>query len=211
MQNHSSVKPSCGVLISRKLNICTTYTIFILIRQPIQVTKLLLYYKRLSYKKQINHNGCREILRALSLSHNYFRWVEKCEPLITIFVPSVFHWLLPMAEAYLQVIEEKALREAAKKRIIAKSSCPYVDDARSWFASIQDAEEFKAIQIHYDPTIVYAIAKENGETQLNFVEVTIIDARVGYCLFRIYRRLGVINGQVKSNCCVDSDIAKLHS
>jgi hypothetical protein len=171
------------------------------------VTQMLSNDKESAGRSKLTNADIKKLLE-LCLSTNYYRWGEEIRIANNNSGPIGLSLMVVMAEAYLQNLEEKALLEAANNNVIVKSYRRYVDDSHGRFKSIQEAEMFKEILNRQDPAIIYTMEMESEQGQLNFLDVTIINSRLGHYLFKIYRKPAITNVQIKPNSCVDPRVAK---
>ena len=141
----------------------------------------------------------------LCLQKCYFVWKNKIY-VIKDAGPIGLSLMVVVAEAYLQILEKNALREALHLRILPKTFRRYVDDSHARFNSFEEAERFLTILNSQDPRIQYTIEREDDEKQLPFLDILVHNAGSGLYDFKVYRKEAITNVQIKPNSCIDGKV-----
>eukprot|EP00794_Sanderia_malayensis_P013580 gene13582-14988_t len=105
--------------------------------------------------------------------------------------------MVVIAEAYLQHIELKAIKEALTAGVPPISFKRYVDDSHSRFKSKPESEQFLGILNKQDKAIQFTVEYETEEKSINFLDVKIMNAKTGKYQFDIHRKDAITNVQVK--------------
>ena len=140
-----------------------------------------------------------ERLLRLCLSRCYFLWDNK------IFViddagPIGLSLMVTMAEAYLQFLEEKALRSAVSCQ--PKTFRRYVDDSHVRFDNHAQADEFLKILNSQDSKIQYTIEREDDGV-LAFLDISIRNNKSGRYELSIHRKEAITNLQIRPESSVN--------
>ena len=156
-------------------------------------------YDEISQRTKLSVSDIGKLLN-LCLSKCYFLWDNK------IFViedagPIGLSLMVTMAEAYLQFLESKSLREALN--CSPKTFRRYVDDSHGRFESLEKAEQFLMILNSQDTKIQYTMENEDSNGTLAFLDISIRNNRSGRYEFSIYRKEAITNLQILPTSSVD--------
>ena len=107
--------------------------------------------------------------------------------------------MVVIAEAFLQVLEAKAMHEALHQQppIIILSFVRYVDDSHSRFQDMNSADGFLEILNQQHPKIKYTIEKETDEKELQFLDIKVMNKGTEKYEFDVFRKNAITNVQVK--------------
>ena len=88
--------------------------------------------------------------------------------------------MVVMAEAFLQVLETKAIEDALfyQPPVNPLTYKRYVDDSHSRFKMIEFAETFLTVLNNQHPRIQYTMEKENEKKELEFLDMKVINLLV---------------------------------
>ena len=150
-----------------------------------------------------------KMLIDLCLSKCYFLWNDEIHELKDSG-PIGLSLMVVIAEAFLQVLEKRAIDEAIHEQppIILKSFHRYVDDSHARFQKIEYAERFQNVLNAQNPKIQYTMDKENENKELEFLDIKIINNGTGKYEFDIFRKQAITNVQVKPQSSHDPRILR---
>ena len=150
-----------------------------------------------------------KMLIELCLSVCYFIWNNEIH-LLKDAGPIGLSLMVVMAEAFLQVLEAKAIDDALfyQPPIKPLTYIRYVDDSHSRFENLELAEKFLSLLNNQHPRIQYTIEKENGNKELQFLDINVINNGTGKYEFDIYRKKAITNVQVKPESGHDPSILR---
>ena len=116
--------------------------------------------------------------------------------------------MVVIAEAYLQFIEDNAIKTALS---VFPPCSPitykrYVDDTHSRFENEELSQNFLTILNQQDPQIQFTIEKEDENNTLNFLDITIKNNNTGKYQFKIHRKEAITNVHIKPNSNIDPKI-----
>ena len=116
--------------------------------------------------------------------------------------------MVVMAEAFLQVLEAKAINDALHIQPPPNplSFCRYVDDSHSRFEKEEYADKFLDVLNKQHPKIQYTIEKESTEKKLQFLDLNVINNGKGKYEFSIHRKNAITNVQIKPESSHDPKI-----
>ena len=143
----------------------------------------------------------------LCLSVCYFIWNNEIHRLKDSG-PIGLSLMVVMAEAFLQVLETKAIEDALyyQPPVNPLTYKRYVDDSHSRFKMIEFAETFLTVLNNQHPRIQYTMEKENEKKELEFLDMKVINNGMGKYEFDIYRKKAITNIQVKPTSSHDPGI-----
>ena len=123
----------------------------------------------------------------LCLSKCYFIWNNEIH-MLKDSGPIGLSIMVVMAEAFLQVLEAKAINDALHIQPPPNplSFCRYVDDSHSRFEKEEYADKFLDVLNKQHPEIQYAIEKESTEKKLQFLDLNVINNGEGKYEFSIH-------------------------
>ena len=145
----------------------------------------------------------------LCLSKCYFLWNDEIH-LLKDSGPIGLSVMVAMAEAFLQVLEAKAINGALQEQppVSPLSFCRFVDDSHSRFEKEEQAYDFLKILNSQHPKIQYTIEKESTEKKLQFLDLTVINDGTGKYNFSIFRKNAITNVQIKPNSNHDPKVLR---
>lgn len=155
-------------------------------------------------RTKLDMDDIRELLQ-LCLSKCYFLWNDKFY-LIDDAGPIGLSLMVVVAEAYLQHLEDIAIRTALHTNVAPKSYRRYVDDSHARFTSMENASSFLEILNSQDEQIQYTMECEQTKGELSFLDITIRNTGHGNYEFAVYRKDAITNVQVKPNSSVDPNM-----
>ena len=106
-----------------------------------------------------------------------------------------------IAEAYLQLREEKSLSSALNFK--PKTFRCYVDDSHGHFDNDTQANDFLTILNSQDSKIQYKIERQDSEGVLTFLDISIQNNKSGRYEMSVYRKEGITNLQIRSESSVN--------
>ena len=119
--------------------------------------------------------------------------------------------MVVMAEAFLQVLEAKAMNDALHLQppLTPLSFFRYVDDSHSRFESIESADKFLDILNQQHENIKYTIERESPDSkELQFLDIKVINRGTGKYEFDVYRKKAITNVQVTPESGHDPNVLK---
>ena len=148
-------------------------------------------------------------LLELCLSKCYFIWNQEIH-LLKDSGPIGLSIMVVMAEAFLQVLEAKAIEEALhlKPPLLPLSFYRYVDDSHARFKDDSSADTFLYILNKQHQKIQYTIERENEKKELQFLDIKIMNDGSGKYGFDVYRKEAITNVQVRPESSHDPKILK---
>ena len=97
--------------------------------------------------------------------------------------------MVVISEAFLQRLEDKAIREALATNLAPLTYKRYVDDSHATFETVYQSHSFLNTLNKQNIAIQYTMEKEDQSQKLNFLDVTIINTGAGKFDLKIYRIL----------------------
>ena len=162
--------------------------------------------ENLSLRTKLNIQDIRILLK-LCLSKCYFLWNENIY-LIEDSGPIGLSLMVVIAEGYLQFLEKKAIQTSLALNISPKSYKRYVDDSHARFSCEEDSEKFLEILNEQDEKIQYTVEKQNDNAELSFLDIKVINNRLGNYEFKVFRKDAITNVQIKPSSSVNPSIIK---
>ena len=150
-------------------------------------------YQDLKLRTKLNIEDIEKLLR-LCLSKCYFLWDDKIY-VIENAGPIGLSVMVTMAEAYLQFLEKKALQTALY--CSPKTFRRYVDDSHVRFENESQPDEFLTILNAQDTKIQYTMEKEDSESVLAFLDISIRNTKTGKYELGIFRKEAITNLQIR--------------
>ena len=134
----------------------------------------------------------------LCLRECYFIWHDEIHKLKDSG-PIGLSLMVIMAEAFLQVLEARAMDDALflQPPVQPLSYMRYVDDSHSRFENIELGENFLVVLNNQHPKIKYTMEKENKDKELEFLDIKIMNKGTGKYEYDIFRKNAITNVQVK--------------
>ena len=144
-------------------------------------------------------------LMELCLSKCYFFWEDKFYE-IEDTGPIGLSLMVVIAEGYLQFIENKALTESLRLDCQPKTFRRYVDDSHARFSSVEQSETFNQILNQQDNCIEYTVERQNSESELSFLDVTVMNRGTGKYEFKVFRKKAITNVMIKPSSYVNPSL-----
>ena len=118
--------------------------------------------------------------------------------------------MVVMAEAFLQVLEAKAIDDAIHLQppISPLSHLRYVDDSHTRFEIMDFAEKFFKILNQQNDKIKYTMERESPEKKLQFMDISVTNNLKGRYEFDVFRKKAITNVQIKKESGHDPTVLK---